>query len=134
MDSEEILKQLSQYQGHLFTRKDGVVIPASPSVLSANLLPIRQLLILLVDKVYESELAYRKAKAAKYDELMTSHKPGEKPMSKSAAEDAVDRDMAVVELKVGTERLRNFMKYTDGLCTSIQSVLRVQAGSEKNNY
>lgn len=133
MDSEQILKQLGEYQSKLFTRQGGEVIPASPDKLSANLLPIRQLLILLVDKVAESELEYRKAKAARYDEILQTQENG-KPVSKSAATDAVDRDPKLAELKIQGERLRNYMRYTDGLCTSIQSVLRVMAGSEKSNY
>ena len=128
MDSEEIIRQLSIFQGRLFVRRDGQVEPADPITLSNNLLLVRGLLIQLVDKVAEAELDYRKAKAARFDKFI---KDG---MKKSPAMDQLEMEPDLVEKKIATERLRNFMKYTDGLCTSIQSVLKVQAGANGGGY
>lgn len=133
MKTEEIIEQLNNFQLKLFVRGSNGVEPANPTILSNNLLLIRGLLIQLVDKVAESELKYRKSKATRFDQLI--QKPAEgKAMSKSAAMDALDMEPDLIDMKIATERLKNFMKYTDGLCTSIQSVLKVQSSSDKNQY
>lgn len=128
MDTEQIITQLDSFQVKLFVRQNGEVLPADPVTLSNNLLLIRGLLIQLVEKVYEAELDYRKSKAARFDRFL---KEG---MKKSPAMDSLDMEPDLIDKKLSTERVRNYMKYVDGLCTSIQSVLKVQAGSEKNQY
>lgn len=128
MNSDEIIAQLDKFQVKLFVRKEGRVEPADPVTLAENLLLIRGLLIQLVDKVYEADLDYRKTKAARFDRFL---KEG---MKKSPAFDQLDMEKDLIEKKLSTERLRNYIKYVDGLCTSIQSVLRVQAGSDKSQY
>jgi len=128
VQADQIIEQLDKFQVRLFVRHDGMVVPADPVTLSENLLLIRGLLIQLVDKVADAELDYRKSKAAAFDKLI---KEGVK---KSPAFDLLDVTPDLIDKKIATERLRNYMKYTDGLCTSIQSVLRVQSASEKNQY
>lgn len=128
MNTEEIIAQLDKFQVKLFVRRDGQVEPADPTTLANNLLLIRGLLIQLVEKVADAELDYRKAKAARFDRFI---KEG---MKKSPAMDMLEMEQDLIEKKISTERVRNYMKYVDGLCTSIQSVLKVQAGSEKNQY
>ena len=128
MQTDDIITQLDKFQVRLFVRQNGLVIPADPSTLAENLLLIRGLLIQLVDKVAEAELDYRKSKAARFDKFL---KGG---MKRSPAMDQLDMEQDLIDKKISTERVRNYMKYVDGLCTSIQSVLRVQAGSEKAQY
>lgn len=128
METEQILAQLDSFQVKLFVRRHGQVEPADPSTLANNLLLIRGLLIQLVDKVYQAELEYRKSKAARFDTFI---KEG---MKKSPAFDALEMEDDLIDMKLSTERVRNYMKYIDGLCTSIQSVLKVQSSSEKNQY
>lgn len=128
METNQIIEQLDKFQVRLFVRQDGVVVPADPGTLSENLLLIRGLLIQLVDKVAEAELDYRKTKASRYDRFI---KEGMKP---SPAKDQLDFEQDLIDKKIATERIRNYSKYVDGLCTSIQSVLRVQSSSEKNQY
>lgn len=128
MEANEIIDQLNKFQVRLFRKVDGVVVPADPVTLAENLLLIRGLLIQLVDKVAEAELDYRKSKAARFDSFLKQE------MKRSPAMDQLDFEQDLIDKKIATERLRNFMKYTDGLCTSIQSVLRVQSGSDKNQY
>jgi len=134
MDSEQIIKTLETYQLRLFVRtKDGVE-PADPVTLSSNLLLIRGLLVQLVDRVYEAEREYRKAKAARFDRLISPNADGSKGLSKSAAFDQLEMENDLIEMKTNTERLRNYMRYIDGLCSGVQSVLKVQVGSEKSQY
>lgn len=128
MDTDEIIRQLESFQVKLFIRTADGVVPADPGTLANNLLLIRGLLIQLVDKVADAELDYRKSKASRFDRFI---KEG---MKKSPAMDLLEMEQDLIEKKISTERVRNYMKYVDGLCTSIQSVLKVQAGSEKNQY
>lgn len=132
METDQIIKQLDTYQARLFRkerRETGIeLVPATPTILSENLLLIRVLLIQLVDKVADAERDYRISKAGRFDELL---KEG---IKRSPAETQLDMDPALIKKKIDTERLRNYMKYADGMCTSIQSVLRVQSGSDKNQY
>lgn len=128
MQTDQIIAQLDKFQVKLFVRDGNQVVPADPVTLAENLLLIRGLLIQLVEKVADAELDYRKSKAAKFDELV---KGG---MKRSPALDQLDLETDLIEKKIATERVRNYMKYVDGLCTSIQSVLRVQSGSDKTQY
>lgn len=128
MTANEIIEQLDKFQVRLFRREDGVVVPADPVTLSENLLLIRGLLIQLVDKVAEAELDYRKSKAARFDKFLKEE------MKRSPAMDQLDMEQDLIDKKIGHERLKNYMRYVDGLCTSIQSVLRVQSSSEKSQY
>lgn len=128
MNTDQIIAELDKFQVRLFIRRDGQVEPADPQTLANNLLLIRGLLIQLVEKVADSELDYRKAKAARFDRFL---KEG---MKKSPAMDMLEMEQDLIEKKISTERVRNYMKYVDGLCTSIQSVLKVQTGSSKSDY
>lgn len=134
MTPDQIIERLGTYQTRLFVKVNGRTEPASPDVLSSNLLLIRGLLMYLVDAVADADLAYRHAKAARFDQLIQSQQPNGKPMSKSAALDALDMEADLVDMKIETERLKNYLKFTDGLCTSIQSVLKFQTASDKAQY
>lgn len=128
MDTEQIIERLTVYSNGLFVKEGGMTVPAPPAVLAQNLLLIRGLLIRLVDKVADAEYEYRTSKAKAFDALI---KEGTK---KSPAFDLLEVDEDLIQKKVATERVRNFMRYIDGLCTSIQSVLKVQTASDKNQY
>lgn len=128
MEVDEIIDAINSFAVKLFVRHGGQVEPANPTVLSENLLKIRGMLLQLVDKVADADLDYRRSKASKFDQLI---KDGTK---RSPAFDLLDVDKELIEKKIATERLRNYMKYIDGLCSSIQSVLKVQIGSDKHQY
>lgn len=128
VQTDKIIEQLDKFQVRLFVRHENMVVPADPVTLSENLLLIRGLLIQLVDKVADAELDYRKTKASRFDTFI---KEGTK---RSPAFDLLEMEQDLIDKKIATERIRNYMKYTDGLCTSIQSVLKVQSSSEKNQY
>lgn len=128
MTTPEIIEQLNSFQVKLFVRRGNAVEPADPVTLANNLLLIRGLLIQLVDKVADAELEYRHAKAVKYDKLIADG------VKKSPAIDSLKMDTELIGMEIETERVRNFMRYTDGLCTSIQSVLKVQSSSSKGEY
>jgi hypothetical protein len=128
VNANQIITELDKFQAQLFVRRDGAVVPSDPVTLANNLLRIRGLLIALVDHVADADLDYRKTKAARFDKLI---KEGVK---RSPAMDQLDMEEDLIDKKITAERLRNYAKYVDGLCTSIQSVLKVQSTSEKNQY
>lgn len=128
MTANDIITQLERLQAKLFVKTTSGVEPAAPGVLANNLLLIRGLLVQLVDVVAVSERDYRHAKSARFDQFL---KDG---MKKSPAMDQLELEPDLIDKKIETERVRNYMKYVDGLCSSIQSVLKVQAGSEKSQY
>lgn len=129
MKTDEIIEKLNTLMIESFRREEsGDIVPVEPVLLSTKLLHIRGLLLQLVDKVYDAERDYRLSKSARFDKLL---KEG---MKRSPASDQLDMEADLIEKKVATERVRNFMKYTDGLCTSMQSVLKVQASGEKGQY
>jgi hypothetical protein len=128
MKPEQIIAQLDRFQANLFVKTQAGLEPAAPAVLSKNLLLIRGLLVPLVDKVAESEKSYRLQKAARLDGFL---KDG---MKRSPAIDALEFEEDLIGLKIETERIRNYMKYVDGLCTAVQSTLKQQTASDKNQY
>jgi len=128
MNADKIIAQLDKFQANLFITTSSGVEPATPDVLSKNLLFIRGLLVRLVEEVATAEKDYRRSKAARFDKFL---KDG---MKKSPAMDMLEMESDLIEKKVNTERLKNYMKYVDGLCSSIQSVLKVQIGSDKSQY
>jgi hypothetical protein len=129
MKPDQIITQLDSYQARLFVKTpEGRIEPAAPGVLSTNLLLIRGLLVQLVDVIANTERSYRKAKAIKFDELIKSG------VKKSPAFELLELDPELIDQKIDTERFKNYTKYVDGLCTSVQSVLKVQSSSDKNQY
>lgn len=128
MTADDIINQLETFQGKLFVKTSQGVEPAAPGVLSTNLLLIRGLLVQLTPIIASSDKEARLTKAAKFDKMI---KAGDK---KSPAYDALKLDPDLIELETESERIRNYAKYVDGLCTSIQSVLKVQSASDKNQY
>ena len=128
METSEIITQIDKLAAKLYVRTAVGVEPAAPGVLSSNLLFIRGLLVQLVDRASDAERSYRHAKAARFDKLLQDG------VKKSPAMDLLKMEKDLIDMEIEAERLKGYMKYTDGLCTSVQSVLRVQAGSEKSQY
>lgn len=119
MNIDKIVDLLTEYSNNLYHRKDdGSLEPGLPEDLANNLLLIRGLAIRMIDILYNQELEYRRAKAARFDKFI---KEG---IKKSPAFDLLEMEDDLIEMKVSTERLRNYLKYTEGLCTSVQSVLK----------
>lgn len=122
--ADNIVNQITQYSNDLYDRdKDGNLVPNLPEALANNLLLIRGLMIRLIDIVADAELEYRKAKAARFDKFI---KEG---MKKSPAFDQLEMEDDLIDMKITTERLRNYLKYTEGLCTSVQSVLKFKTST-----
>jgi hypothetical protein len=123
MKADTVIDQITGYSNKLYVQNGNVLEPALPEALANNLLLIRGLMLRLIDIVYEEELTYRHAKAATFDRLI---KEGYK---KSPAFDQLEMESDLIDKKINVERLRNYLKYTEGLCTSVQSVLKFKTST-----
>lgn len=124
MELNKIISLIERYTNELYIAgSDNNIETALPDMLANNLLLIRGLLVQLIDKVAESELEYRNTKSSRYDKLIAEG------MKKSPAFDQLEMEKDLIQMKISTERVRNYLKYTDGLCTSIQSVLKFKTST-----
>lgn len=128
MEADKIIEQMEKFQAQLITNTGGGVEIAAPGVCSEIIVKVRILLVQLVDKVYEAEREYRHAKAARFNKFLDEgHK-------RTPAQDLLDYEEDLIDMKLTTEKIRNYMKYVDGLVSAVQSLLKVQSSSEKNQY
>lgn len=128
MEVDDIIGLIEEYQTTLLVRGKAGVEINNPLALAEAIVKIRVLILQLVDKVAEHELDYRRNKAARYDRFL---KEG---MKRSPAVDSLDFEADLIEKKVALERVRGYMKHTDGLVSAVQTLLKVQSSSEKNQY
>ena len=132
MEVDQIIQQLELQQRLLILSKQqtesGKVEINNPGVLSEVIVKMRMLIVQLVDKVAEAELDYRKSKSARFDRFI---KEG---IKRSPAFDLLELEPDLIEKKIATERLKNYMKYCDSLVSSVQSLLKVMSSSERNQY
>lgn len=120
MNADDVVDQITKYSNLLFYRdvETKQLSPALPEALANNLLLIRGLMLRLIDFVADAELEYRHSKAQRFDQFI---KDG---MKKSPAFDQLEMEKDLIDMKINVERLRGYLKYTEGLCTSVQSVLK----------
>lgn len=125
MEADAIVDQITKYSNLLYYRDPETkqLSPALPEALANNLLLIRGLMLRLIDFVSDAEVKYRHAKASRFDQFI---KDG---MKKSPAFDQLEMESDLIEMKISVERLRNYLKYTEGLCTSVQSVLKFKTST-----
>lgn len=128
MTTEQIIEQIDRFQANLLTKRDGQVEINDPVTLSETIVKIRVLLVTLTNKVADAELEYKRLRAGKYAQNI---KDG---MKRSPASDSLRYDEELIEMESVSDRLRNYMKYVDGLVSSVQSLLKVQSSSEKNQF
>lgn len=120
MKTEDILKNLSRYQDDLFIDAN---TQAGASILASRIILIRGQMIHLVDKVAEAEKEYKFEEAKLFDKLI------QEGIKKSPAIDAVKMNPDLASKKIEVERLRNYLKYIDGLCTSVQTVIKFETST-----
>ncbi|UOF77984.1 hypothetical protein [Caudoviricetes sp.] len=128
MDTDKIIEQIEKFQTNLLRPGENGVEINDPGALSEAIVKIRVLLVQLVDKVADAELEFKRTRAARYDKFITEG------MKKSPAVDALKFDQELIEMEINTERIRNYMRYVDSLVSAVQSLLKVQASADKNQY
>ena len=82
----------------------------------------------LVDKVAEAELEFKRERASRYDKNIQDG------LKRTPAADTLKFDKELIEMESTAERIRNYMKYVDGLVSSVQSLLKVKSSEERNQY
>lgn len=120
MTADEILKNIAVLHKGLFVDRGGETVPARPEELAKRLLLIRIETVKLVEYVAQAELDYRHEKSARFDKFL---KDG---MKRSPAMDSLEMEGDLIDMKINTERLKNYMKHIDGLCTTLQSYLKFE--------
>jgi len=126
MDAEQILKQIERFEAMLLVKGASGIEVAAPQVLGENIVKIRVLLVQLIDVVAAAEKDYRHSKAERYDKFI---KEG---MKRSPATEMLDFEKDLIDKKIAVERLRGYMKYIDGLVSSVQTLVKVQTGIAKS--
>lgn len=128
MKTEQIIAQIERFQTQLLVNTGNGVEVNSPAALADSIVKIRVLLVQLVDKVADAELEFKRARASRYDMFITQG------IKKSPAVDALKFEADLIEMESNAERVKNYMRYVDSLVTAIQSLLKVQASGERNQY
>lgn len=129
MDIDGIIRLIEREQLNLLITEGPKKGEINEPVAVANaIVKIRMFLVQLVDKVAETELDYRRTKAARYDKFI---KEG---MKKSPAFDSLEMEEDLIVKKIETERVKGYMKYVDSLVSAVQSLLKVQTGADKGQY
>lgn len=128
MQTDKIIEQIEKFQTQLLRPGDNGVEINNPVALSEAIVKIRVLLVQLVDKQCDAELAFKRTRAARYDKLIAE---GTK---RSPATDILKFDQELIQMESDAERIRNYSKYVDSLVSAVQSLLKVQSSGERNQY
>lgn len=128
METHQIIDQIDKFQAQLLVNNGRGVEINNPVVLSSTIVKIRILLIQLVDKVADAEKLYRHTKSARFDKFIVDG------MKRSPAFDQLDLEKDLIDMKIDSERLRNYCKYVDSLVSAVQSLLKVHASGERSQY
>lgn len=127
MTAEKLIKKIGEYEAKLLYRGASGIEVSPPEVLAKSIVTIRLLLVQLIDVVADAEKDYRKTKAVRFDKFI---KEG---MKKSPALDQLDFEDDIIEKKIEVDRLRGYMKYTDGVVSAVQTLIKVQTGIAKSD-
>lgn len=128
MDSDKIIGQIISLENRLLHTTGNNVTMAAPAVLSETIAKISILLANLSEPLFQAELDYKLARAARFDRYL---KEGEK---RTVAESLIRYDRELIKAELEVERIRNFMKRMDSLIMAIQSHLRVKTAETSNAY
>lgn len=128
MDAQKIIEQIDRFQTQLLRSGENGVEISDPTSLSQAIVKIRVLLVQLVDKVADAELEFKRTRASRYDTLI---KEGTK---RSPAGDMLKMDLELIKMESDADRIKQYMKYVDSLVSAVQTLLKVQASGERNQY
>ena len=98
-----------------------------PSMLSETIVKIAIYLSQLSGEITNAELAFKHDRAAQFDTML---KEGTK---RTVAETLVKFDKDLIQKEMNAERLRNFVKRTEGVITTTQTHIRVKTNEAAGN-
>lgn len=124
---DKLVNEINRLELSMLHKTGGKVELAQPTYLSEVIAKIAIYLSQLSDEVTNSELAYKQSRAARFDSLL---KDGEKPTS---AERLIRFDKELIKKESDADRIRNFIKRTENVITTIQTHIRVKTNEAAGN-
>jgi hypothetical protein len=124
---DKLVQEINRLELGMIHKVSGRVELANPVKLSETIAKIAIYLAQLSDEVTNAELRYKQARAAKFDRLL---KDGEK---RTAAVDFIRYDQELIKAESDADRLRNFIKRTENVITTIQTHIRVKNNEAAGN-
>lgn len=124
---DKLVKEINRLELSMLHKVGGKVELANPTYLSETIAKIAIYLSQLSDEVTNAELAYKQSRAARFDSLL---KNNEKPTS---AERLIRFDQDLIKMESDADRLRNFIKRTENVITTIQTHIRVKNNEAAGN-
>lgn len=124
---DKLVEEINRLELSMIRKVGGKIELSSPIVLSETIAKIAIYLSQLSDEVTNTELDFKQSRAAKFDSLLKS---GEK---RTAAETFIRFDQDLIKKESDADRLRNFIKRTENVITTIQTHIRVKTAEANNN-
>jgi len=118
----EIIKKINILEKNLVTPQ-GL---ANPSILSETVVKIAILLAQLVDPLSEAELQFKQKRAKEYHRLREN-------MADSPAKEMVRSNEELIKQEADIDKVKNFIKRTDQIITTVQSHNRVKSEEARSN-
>jgi hypothetical protein len=123
---EQLVKEINRLELSMIIKHQGVTQLKPPGVLSETIAKIAIYLSQLSDEVTNAELNFKQERARRFHE-------NRKKESSSAAERMVRFDEELIKLESEADRLRNFIKRTENVITTIQTHIRVKNSEAAGN-
>lgn len=122
---DKLVAEINRLELSMVRKVGGKIELAQPIFLSETIAKIAIYLSQLSDEVSNAELTFKQSRAARFDALLKS---GEKITS---AERLIRFDQELIKKENDGERLKNFIKRTENVISTIQTHIRVK-GNEAN--
>lgn len=126
MNTDDIVQQIIKLENSLLFRKDSGVTLAPMNTLSETCVKMTILLANLSEPLFQAELDYKLARAARYDAHL---KMGLKP-TQADRELKFDQEMIAKEMEV--DRLNGFIKRVDLLVSAVKAHIGVKTAEARN--
>lgn len=124
---DKLVEEINRLELSMLKKVGGRVELANPTYLSETIAKIAIYLSQLSDEVTNAELNFKQSRAARFDSLL---KEGEK---RTAAETFIRFDQELIKAESDADRLRNFIKRTENVITTIQTHIRVKNNEAAGN-
>lgn len=99
---------------------------AQPMVLSENIVKIAILISQLVDPLSEAELEFKQKRAREYHRLRES-------FATTTARDEIKMDEKLIRQEIEIDKVKNFIKRTEQILSTIQSHIKVKESEARSN-
>lgn len=128
MNTDGIIAQIISLENKLLFQSGGKVVLAPPQQISETCGKMSILLANLAEPMFQAELDYKLARAARFDRLLQE---GEK---RTVAESLIKYDREMIRKELEVERLRNFVKRCDALIIAMQAHMKIKTAESRNDF